>query len=200
MIPKQLHAIWVGPRRKPIEWMNTWKEKHPTWKYFLWNEENIKDFETQELIEKCLAKKLYHGVADLVRYEVLYNYGGVIAPADSICLNSVDELLDIKEDIFACYQGEQRPGLISPHIGCTKNNPLMKEMIEIMKKKKSVGSPWLETGNQIFTDTIKKLNYPIKIYPSHYFIPEYNDGKKYEGNDKIYAIHKWGTTKNIYPK
>lgn len=199
MIQKIIHQIWVGPRPQPEHWMQTWKDKHPTWEFILWNENNIKDFETQELIEYCLKKGLYHGVADLVRYEVLWKYGGFVAPADSECLNPIDELLEIKEDVFACYQGEERrPGLISPHLGCCKGNTLMRKMIDIMKEKNKVITPWIETGNQILTDVVKQLNYPIKIYPSYTFIPEYNDGEKYTGTGKVYATHKWYTTKQLW--
>jgi mannosyltransferase OCH1-like enzyme len=181
--------------------MQTWKDKHPTWEYKLWNEENIKDFELQPLIDYCLKKGLYHGVADLVRYEVLWKYGGFVAPGDSECLNPIDELIDIEEDCFACYQGEtRRPGLISPHLASTKGNKLMRIMMDLMKQKTSVNMPWIETGNQILTDTIKKLNYKIKIYPSWYFIPEYNDGTKYQGSEKSYATHKWYTTKKLWMK
>ena len=36
----------------------------------------------------------------------------------------------------------------------------------------------------------------LTIWPSHYFIPLYYIGgaKRYDGPDKVYADHKWGST------
>lgn len=197
MIPKILHRIWVGPHKRPTEWMDTWKEKHPDWEFKTWDNDSVKGFIKQKEIDDCINKGLYHGAADIIRYEVLYKYGGVIAPADSICLHPIDELLEIEEDAFCCYQHEiKRPGLLSPHLGTTKGNKLMAELIDRIPK--DIGTPWIQTGNKLLTDVVEELNYPIKIYPSHYFIPIYNDGSKQEG--KAYAEHLWGTTRNIYPR
>jgi len=198
-IPKIIHQIWVGPRPRPDHWMQTWKDKHPDWEYILWNEENIKGFENQKLIDYCMEHKLYHGVSDIVRYEILYRHGGFVAPADSECVNPIDELIDIEEDCFACYQGGTRhPKLISPHLATTKENILMRAMINALSEKRIVEIPWVETGNLLLTSMIKKLNYHLKIYPYYFFIPEYNDGTKYTGDGKIYAIHKWYTTKKLW--
>jgi len=198
-IPHIIHQIWVGPHKRPDQWMQTWKDKHPDWEYILWNEENIKGFENQELIEYCMKHELYHGVSDLVRHEILWKYGGFVAPADSECVNPIDELLEIQEDVFACYQGGPRyPGLISPHLCSTRQNKLIRALIDATLELNTVKEPWMETGNLLLTNIVKKLNYPIKIYPYYFFIPEYNNGTKYEGDGKIYAVHKWYTTKKLW--
>lgn len=201
IVEKNIHQIWVGPYEMPVLWMNTWKEKHPDWKYFLWGEDKIGEFKNKDLINRCIEEKKYHGAADIMKYEILYNFGGFLAPADSECLNPIDELLNIKEDCFACYENEEkRPGLISPQIGSTKGNGLMETMVGKMSKLTRVVEPWIDTGNFIFTKTIGELNYPIKIYPSYYFIPEHFNGFKYSGIDKIYATHKWWTSKKLWIK
>lgn len=198
-IPHIIHQIWVGPKKAPIEWMDTWKKKHKDWKFMLWDNDAVKQhtFINRDNIRKCIDGGLYHGAADLIRYEVLYEYGGFVAPADSECLNPIDELLDIEEDCFACYQGEiKRPGLVSPHLGTTRGNRLMKAMIDVTTGI-NIKEPWQQSGNLVLTNMIKKMNYPIRIYPSYYFIPTYNDGEKYSGDGKVYADHKWFTTKHL---
>jgi mannosyltransferase OCH1-like enzyme len=199
MITKIIHQIWVGPYERPEVWMKTWKEKHPTWEYILWGEDRIDEFKNKDLIKKCIEEKKYHGAADIMKYEILYNYGGFIAPADSECLNPIDELLNIDEDCFACYENEEmRPGLVSPQIGATKGNKLMEVMIDKMSKLTRVVEPWINTGNVVFTKTIEELKYPIRLYPSHYFIPEHFGGYKYQGQDRVYATHKWWTSKKLW--
>jgi FkbM family methyltransferase len=36
-IPKKLGHIWIGDRQPPLEWMKTWKQKHPDWDYQLFD-------------------------------------------------------------------------------------------------------------------------------------------------------------------
>ena len=196
-IPKIIHQIWVGNKEMPVEWMQTWKEKHSEWEFMLWDNESVAkhDFRRKDKIERCIAKGLPHGAADIIRYEILYEFGGVVAPADSICLLPIDELLDIEEDCFCCYQHEtKRPGLLSPHLGTSVNNELMRTIIDRIST--NIKQPWQQTGNLLLTNIVSELEYPIKIYPSVFFIPVYNDNTTQEG--KAYAVHLWGSTLHRY--
>ena len=62
--------------------MNSWIEKHPDWEYMLWTEENI-----PKLInyKHFVATYKLSGKANIVRYELLYRYGGVYIDADARC-------------------------------------------------------------------------------------------------------------------
>ena len=196
-IPKIIHQIWVGSKEMPVEWMQTWKDKHSEWEFMLWDNASVAkhDFRHKDKIERCIAKGLPHGAADIIRYEILYEFGGVVAPADSICLLPIDELLDIEEDCFCCYQHEvKRPGLLSPHLGTSANNGLMAKIIDRIPS--NIKQPWQQTGNLLLTKIVKELGYPIKVYPSVTFIPTYNDGSKQEG--KAHAEHLWGSTLHRY--
>jgi len=163
----------------------------------LWDNESVDahNFKNKEKIAYCIDKGLPHGAADIIRYEVLYEFGGFVAPADSICLLPIDKLLDIDEDCFCCYQHEiKRPGLLSPHLGTSVNNELMGKIID--RVPTNITQPWVQTGNLLLTNVVKELKYPIKIYPSVTFIPTYNDGSKQEG--KAHAEHLWGTTRHLW--
>jgi len=203
-IPKIIHQIWVGNENpKPTRLMQTWKNKHPDFVFMEWNEQTILDtFRLNKQIKEMYAAKRWHGVADLVRYEVLFKYGGFVAPADSECLNAVDDLLDL--GCFACYENEDyNHELISPHLGCCAGDKLIGEIISILEKKETILEkvPWRETGNLFLTEIIKKLNYKeITILPSYTFIPKHRTGREYTGDGKVYAQHYWGTTKNSYSK
>ena len=76
-----------------------------------------------------------------------------------------------------------------------EGNKLIGEIIKRIPDK--VIQPCDDTGNQLLTTVVKELNYPIKIYPAHYFIPNNPDGKV--NGDRIYAEHMWGTTRSNYP-
>lgn len=206
MTPKIIHQVWVGDKPAPTKWMNTWKEKHPGWKYILWNNEKIGqfNFKNKKHIDYFWKKRVWHGVADVARYEILYAFGGIMPGADSECLNPVDELFKEEDhDAYAIYSNEKlRPGFISPLYGCSKENQFAKILIEELYNKKEMRFvPWIETGNMFMKHTLEKTGYKrIKIFPSHYFIPEHFWGYKYKGKGKIYARHHWGTTLKNYDK
>jgi len=201
-----IHQVWLGPKQAPEKWMSTWKEKHPSWKYMRWDNDTIKDYQfiNRDKIDECIKRNLYHGAADLIRYEVLKDFGGFAAEADSICLNPIDELMNIDEECFTCWEKEKRgqsimTNLLTMWLGVKKGCRLMEILIEELKQRtKRIDVPWISTGNLFFTKTVNRLNYQIKVYPSYFFLPEHYDGRKYNGTGKIYAEHYWGTTKNLY--
>lgn len=199
---KIIHQVWVGPKPAPESWMNSWRDKHPSWRYMLWDNSTIRDFPfvNSDKIAESFRRQQYDALGDLIGYEALLNYGGFLAQADSICLNPIDELMEIDEDCFACYENEtKRPGLLAIFIGASQGCPLINEVIgRLHLRTRPLGPTWMSTGPKLFTATVQELNYPIKIYPSHYFLPEHYSGKGYIGEDKIYARHFWGTTKDLY--
>ena len=195
-IPKIIHQIWIGDKSKqPTELMKTWESMNPTWEYKLWTEENIPELFNKNQYDKM---RQYCGKADIVRYELLYRYGGVYIDADSECINPLDDFFT-EHDSFAVYENEQhKPGLIANgYMGSIQYNKLILYLMYKIYKctNINVNQPWLITGPQLLTNTINELCYDkCKIYPSHYFIPEYKTGDVYSGSDKIYSTHYWGCT------
>ena len=88
--------------------MDTWKNKHipEGFKYIRWTE---KELEKRGFVSK-LAPKLndmeeINGKADIIRWELLYKYGGVFVDADSICIEPVTYLVE-KYQSFVGYENE----------------------------------------------------------------------------------------------
>jgi mannosyltransferase OCH1-like enzyme len=103
-----IHQVWVGPNPAPVKWMQTWKDMHPTWTYMLWDDAAVKKypFINRRWINHCMARGLFAGVSDIIGYEILHDFGGVLVPADTECLLPLDELMDINEDFFTAYVWE----------------------------------------------------------------------------------------------
>jgi mannosyltransferase OCH1-like enzyme len=204
-IPKIIHHIWIGHLPPPVEWMNTWKVNHPDWEYILWDNEKVfsRKWDNQKHIDYYFNKKVYEGAADILRYQILYEFGGIMPGADSENLNPVDELFDNDYELFAVNTGE-RYGLqrnhawlksTAPLYGCTKGHWFAKALTDEIKKKDQLKEVVVkETGNLFMRDMIEKYNPDIKIFPIHYFVPEHYEGIKYTGTDKIYCRHYWGST------
>ena len=68
--------IWIGPFKPPIQWMNTWKEKHPDWEYSIFTDEMLKarKWKNQALIEEYYRRQKYAGAHDLIRYELILKF------------------------------------------------------------------------------------------------------------------------------
>jgi mannosyltransferase OCH1-like enzyme len=205
-IPSKMWHIWIGPNPPPLKWMDTWKLKHPNWEYKIIDNElfNSTKFYNQHLIDEYFSRKIYAGVADLIRYEFLYNYGGFCPPADAICLENTDELWSEPIDYcYTVYESENlRPEYVSPIYACNVKNLFLKEIIDTLNKlspKELNNEPYKSTGNYFLSKLIKENNPKIKIFPSHYFIPKHFKSKtRYSGLDKVYADQMWGSTKKLY--
>ena len=195
-----MFIIWIGDKPAPIDNIESWKDKHTNWKFRLvGNEELLKTkWVNKGIIKTYLKEKRYAGVADVIRYELLYREGGFCPPADSYCLENTDELFE--GEAFAVYENEiERPGLLSPLYACKKGNDFAKKLVYSLPKfpPKINGrskAPFSVTGNRYMKEMVKKHKPIIKIFPSHYFIPVHHTGRKYKGNGKVYAVQLWGTT------
>ena len=88
-IPKIIHQLWVGHHKVPYKFIDTWRkdyiDSNPSWQYKLWREEDIDsiDMQNREIYDKEYG---YSGKADIARYEILYQHGGIWIDADAVWL------------------------------------------------------------------------------------------------------------------
>lgn len=205
-IPKKLWHVWIGPKPAPKEWMDTWPEKHPDWEYCVIDNQALSSlsFKNQLQIDTYIQKGLYPGAADLIRYELLLEYGGFALEADSVCLNNTDELWTAEADVcYTVYENEHlRPGYVSPICAANPGNKFLDCIVNTLNRLKPTDciSPWRTTGNAFLAKMIETHCPDIVIFPSHYFIPKHYSTAhvRYAGADKVYADQKWGTTTNCY--
>ena len=205
-IPRIIHQIWIGNKVCPINLINSVKEKHPEIEHILWTDDEIKKrnmtFVCQKQIDEIGA---FCGMADIMRYEILYKYGGIYIDADSLCLESLDNFF-FENTGFAVYENEKlRSGLIANGtLGFVKQHPILKDMIEHIKNNevsilKTGKQPWQTTGPLLLTTKYNTGLYnDIKIYPSYYFYPIHQTGSIYDGHKKVYFNQIWGSTFNSY--
>jgi mannosyltransferase OCH1-like enzyme len=161
-IPKVVHFIWLGPKPFPpesVENVRTWMAQHPDWTFKFWTDRDrptpcrgmqkilVKDFSFNKL-ERCFVQSQNFGEkSDILRYEILYQEGGVYVDHDANCLKSFQNLHTTYD--FYC-------GLETPHepfvgrtitcgngvLGSRPKHPAVKRVIDL------IGSRWDGLGKK----------------------------------------------------
>lgn len=206
MIPKLMHFIWVGDESKcPTNCIDSWRALNPDWEFLIWGNEDLaeQDWFNRAHIDAMYEHEL-NGVADMMRWEILHAKGGVVVDADSIALRPLDDHL-LECEAFACWENEiARPGLIAAgYFGCEAGNSFVEQIIRDIHDEPSVTheKAWKTVGPQRLTDAYRKYHYSrLRIYPSHYFIPQHFTGRSYDGADPVYADQLWGSTLRSYDR
>lgn len=205
-IPKIIHQLWIGPKPRPHKFMKTWKDKHPDFEYIMWNEEEIKK---RGLILECASKineiEEINGKADIIRWEILYHYGGLFVDADSICIEPMNYLID-QNIPFCGYENENiRQGLVATGtMAFPKNHQLTRGAIDYIKtnevsRAKTGKMAWRTVGPELLTKLLQtKLFNDVKVLPSYYFLPRHGTGLQYMGHSIVFAYQEWGSTKQNY--
>ena len=92
-IPKVIHHTWIGNDPLPEaaqEMRETWQRHHPDWEMRLWTKNNLPPMQNQALYH---SRKNTGHRADILRYELMYQFGGVYADMDMECLRPLDDLI-----------------------------------------------------------------------------------------------------------
>ncbi|MBD3272799.1 hypothetical protein GF385_00410 [Candidatus Dependentiae bacterium] len=203
-IPKIIHQIWLGPNKFPDDYnyfINSFKKKHPDWEYIFWNEDKIKKifkqgFLNQYLFNLAYKREKYAKASDILRYEILYKFGGLYVDLDCKCVKPFD-LLHQKFDFYAGLENIYN-GLVVGNaiIGSKARHPIIKQTLRNIRKyffKKIDMKYWkgfsdyqekdeidyaktlITTGPIVFTKSIwqkaNKLDNLDIIFPPTYFYP-----------------------------
>ncbi len=178
-IPKIIHQIWIGPNKKPDVWINTIKQFCDKYNYqhILWDDAAVNKFELTNRIFYNI-EKTYNGKSDILRYEILYNHGGIYIDADCVIL---------KEDMFqelinnfdnsnydVAFGFEKDNELITGSVMLSRiNSSFIKNCIDTVKTRNFRKPAWKSIGPQLITDIYYSLSDKsnICVYPSIVFYP-----------------------------
>lgn len=207
-IPRIIHQIWMGPLEPPKSAMDSWRDLHPSWEVRVWNEQNLPSLKNKQAFADS---DNYPQKSDILRYEILSQFGGVYVDADEYCLRPIDPLIDLIEkegfDLAAAYEGSlDRPELIANTVlACSVGNEFMGKMVENIDIERD-GGAWELTGPQYLTDQLAFYKPQIKLLSSKLFYPIHHRDKenrqidlsKLKDDPEIYGVHLWAGTKRAY--
>ena len=202
-VPKTIHVVWVGnEENRPNGYIQTWKDMNPGWDIKIWgnDEYNNTEWVNKDCMQLMWDAGSLHGVADLMRYEILFREGGFCVDADSECIRLLDDELFDEKIVLTYENTETRSGLIS--VGYMAAVPGLQFFLDIIEDIKStpldqilVDHAWYSVGPRRLTDNYDRIKPEnSKILPDYTFIPEHFDAPAYVGDGAVYAKQHWQTT------
>lgn len=127
-IPKIIHYCWFGKEipNKFKDYINGWERTCPDYEIMLWNETNY-DINSNEFLKKAVQSNKWAFVADYVRLDVLYKYGGIYLDTDVELLKNFDVFLN-KKLVFGFETSKEVNAAV---VLAEKNHVFLKEMLDI---------------------------------------------------------------------
>ena len=192
-IPKIIHQIWIGPDPKPVELINTWKEKNPKFTHFLWDEKAIDKFhlKNRAIYDAYCAQKVYSGAANIARAEILERLGGIYVDADSKCLVSLEDAPFRHGLFFTAFVVDRDKRIANSPIGAVPNHHILKEYVEKHGELKELVPSFIHSGPRLWTTLVKEHG---KVLPPYTFMPVFHSGYKNKITGTVYAEHYWHST------
>ncbi len=209
IIPKTIHQIWIGGPVPEVfkKYMATWQAMHPDWRYILWTDEKIKELfplHNQKFFDESEGMGVK---SDLLKWEIIYRFGGVYADVDYECLQPLDQL----HHMYDFYTAFQPFDAFFVQLGAAlyaarPRHPILKHCIETIKDDwHQKGAP-KKSGPVHFSKSFMKMagkNGSRDIaFPAFYFYPLGSTQTELKRNAWInegaYAIHHWA--KSWMPK
>ena len=138
IIPKIIHQVWVGGSEIPAlfrYYQKTCQDLHPNWEYKLWTDSEIEnyDFPSKDLYE---ATRNYAEKSDILRHQLLKDFGGVYIDIDIKCTKALDPLHHLYDAYFGLeFPSEWGKPMINSAIMGSK--PEHKIVTSILKKIRS---------------------------------------------------------------
>jgi mannosyltransferase OCH1-like enzyme len=199
-IPKVIHQIHLGNKPlsdQELKWQKTWKDYNPDWEFIFWDDERLKgiDIINQEYLDDC---DNYSMKSDILRFDILYQFGGLYIDTDFECLKPLDPFFN-NRDFIACRQNPNGPSICGAFLAATKHHALVKKLVDgisersITHKGKHCVAKY---GPTYITDLIDRSHSldPKYVYPFMW-------NKKHSTKDNLnkiypeaYASHWWNTS------
>lgn len=212
-IPKILHFVWIdvdlnrddAPPDEMGSNIERWRELNPTWTVRVWSSSKVVEA-FPDFAEEIRSYRVASWQSDLIRYRILYEYGGLYLDTDIYPLRPLPESIT-NESIAVC----QRPlafkdgpcrEVCNGVIGVPASLPTMFRVLETSlwrsRKIKSL-CPWCPfiyfvSGPPLLTGIVIDK---FKILPTHTFLPCWHEDKSkcvasnFISNAEVIGMHTW---------
>ena len=175
MIPKTIHRVHLGPEEPQLV-KDAWelsKSINEGWEHVTHNEDSLDNFPISK--NYLSASSSYSFKSDLMRFEALYNWGGIYIDTDVFCIKSFEDFVKL-DKIVVGNEDEETIGsaiIIAP----PKNKKILqilKEMINYLKEEVKAEFIYGSTQSKVFgprivTEFWKDDPEVIKLVPEYFY-------------------------------
>lgn len=207
IIPKLVHIIWIGPHEQPVllkKCLESVERLLPDWTCKLWTDKEVHDLNLVNQLYYDQAET-YAEKADILRYEILYRYGGVYLDSDIELVKALDELHYTYQFYAGVLPPDVQDDLNNAVIGSIPGHPILRHCIDTIKDDRQWSSITKRTGPSHFKRSFLAIaqDYPEQIIalPKTAFYPlDYTkrhltyDEAKEQVHKESYAIHFWASS------
>jgi mannosyltransferase OCH1-like enzyme len=153
-ITKIIHQTWktASIPKVAVNWIRKWQKTNPDWEYWFWTDKDVEKFFEKKYPQFLNLYKYFprsHAAiqrADIMRYFILYEYGGVYADLDLEPLKSLNPITANYPCIFS-EEPEEHSNILRPNyrneygalvcnafIACRPGHPFMKYIIDHLQQ------------------------------------------------------------------
>jgi len=171
-----IHQIWIGPKKRPDIWMDTVKnfaEKYGH-EYVLWDDKKVSEL---HMVNRSWYENepTHNGKSDILRYEILNQYGGMYVDADMVIINPENLNRLIQGFNTDCAFGYEVDNVLicGAVMLAVKNSRFVCKCIEEVPLRDMTQMAWKSIGPQLITDLYAryKAEIPMTVYKSTVFYP-----------------------------
>jgi len=206
IIPKILHIIWLGPKVPPMVskgCMRSIAEQLPDWEIKLWTDKDIQllDLQNRQYFEE---ETNYGAKSDILRYELLYKFGGVYIDIDIEVVKSLTQLNHAYEFYAGLEAGDNEAIIGNSIIASIPGHPIMKDCIDQIKEHRYQMVDWKvvdRTGPKHFEQSVLRGSQHCDqgkfiLFPKSFFYPISHCNRTEKNlqryiKNETYCIHHW---------
>jgi len=196
-IPPKIHQIWMGSElpAKYAKWTESWKKYHPDWEYYLWTDEEISKLKFQNR-DVFYGTKNFGPKSDILRYELLNQFGGLYIDTDFECFQPFD-FLHVNMDFYAGIEFGRELTTTTSIIASVPGHPIVKYLLNAIDKPVTTDDTDIIheiTGPWAFSNAYRAYmfddNYRQVLMPVSYFFPFPNNKIHIQNEKNILKFRK----------
>jgi FkbM family methyltransferase len=195
MIPQVFHRIWFGNKQIPSDYekfWESWQRQFPQYTFITWRDRDLEKLPLS--LEKVKEAKSIVTQADIARYEILFQFGGIYLDCDMMPYNYFDPA-QFNCPLIVCNEIKADTYCSIGFIASEPAHPVLRWAVEeIIKRPLGLAPPNRETGPYFFKEAL--MHGPYMKLPTENFYPYlYNEPLSAvieRDLSKTYGIHIWG--------
>lgn len=192
IIPKVIHQIWLGYDPIPENfqyYLKTWLFNNPDWKVKIWSREDILK-ENFPNIDLFFLARSHAEQSDIIRYEIIYRYGGLYIDTDIECFANFDELHH-KYDFYVNMEppalNKKRVTIANNMIGAVPNHYILSRTLANIRSNWNVveddfesnfSNSWTSFRRSMHNLAVQRTMYPLSDAVLEFLVHE--DQNKYK--------------------